>query len=82
MKTQTVFGGLPANQIIRYPSGRYGFVGRVDARLAYVTAEGGAPTEAQMDAARRCGPRIAGIKTRSFASAEEAQAALDALSLS
>lgn len=79
MKMQTVLGALPANQIIRFPSGRYGFVGRVDARLAYVTADGGVPTDAQMAAARHCGPGIAGLKTRSYATEEEARAALDYL---
>jgi hypothetical protein len=79
MKMQTVFGRLPSNQIIRYPSGRYGFVGSVDARLAYETLSGEEPTEAQMDAARRVGPRLAGLRSRSWATEEAALGALAAL---
>lgn len=39
--------------IIKYPSGRYGFVGRVPAALAYA----GTPEDIQ--AATQCGPGIA-----------------------
>ena len=33
-------GTLPANNIIQYPSGRWGFVGSVDIRLAYTELDG------------------------------------------
>ncbi len=31
----TGYGRFPTNVLIRYPTGRWGFVGSVDARLAY-----------------------------------------------
>lgn len=68
--------------IIQYPSGRFGFVGRVPAALAH---EGSAE---DLETARICGPglaqKIAARNGRSFAtltwaSREAAQAAADAL---
>lgn len=79
MTTVLGIGKLPANVITQYPSGRWGFVGGVDARLAYVTLAGETPTDDQLWAVRLCGPRMAGLKSRSFATEADARAALASL---
>ena len=60
--------------VIEYPSGRFGYVGSVPVELAFVAPDGGPadPEEAQ----KRCqfGGSFGNVKTRSFATAEEAQA--------
>lgn len=68
---------LPENIPLQFPSGRWGFVGRVRGDLAYVQVDGTTATETQLETARRCGPRLARLKTRSFATKAEALAALD-----
>ena len=65
-------GKLPLHELIQYPSGRWGFAGRVDARLAYVTKDGKTPTANQFESARIAGPDIAGLKTRAWDSMEQA----------
>ena len=71
---------LPTNSLIQYPSGRWGFVGRVDAELAYVDAATGGPaTPEQMKDARQFGPRLARVKERAWDTAEEALAAARAV---
>lgn len=61
--------------LIQLPSLRWGFVGRVPESLAYVDAvTGEAPTPEQIKRAHHVGPRMAGVKTRSWetrTSAEE-----------
>jgi hypothetical protein len=70
---------LPTNHIIQYPSGRWGFVGAMHAELAYITKDGGTPTERQLHAAKLAGPAVAGLKTRSWATKEDAIEAAKAL---
>ncbi len=70
---------LAQNVIIRYPSGKWGFAGRVDARLCYVTEDGGTPTPKQLQDAARFGPRLAGVTTRVFATEAAALEALENL---
>lgn len=66
---------LPSNIVIRNPAGTYSFVGRVDVRLAYVSPAGDTPTAEQLRTAARHGPRMAGLRSRTYPTA---QAALDA----
>jgi hypothetical protein len=65
--------------VIKYPSGRWGFVGNVPAALAFVTEDDLKPTEKQLADAAAYGPRLAGVKTRSWASKTKAVAAAKAL---
>ena len=69
-------GGLPENVLRQYPTGRWGFCGSVAAELAFVTKDGGTPTESQLDAARHCGPGIAGLRPRTWDSKAAALAAV------
>jgi hypothetical protein len=62
--------------LIQYPSGRWGFVGKVPAVLAFINKETGeAPTDEQVAKANSFGVRFSGLKTRSWATKEEAEAA-------
>lgn len=76
-----LFRNLPPNGIIHYPSGRWGFVGSVDARLAYESNDGNPATEEELENARSFGPRVAGVKTRTWATKEEAEKAAADLGL-
>lgn len=67
---------LPENIPLQFPSGRWGFVGSIRADLAYVQADGTPATETQLETARKFGPRLAHLKTRSFVTKAEALAAL------
>ena len=69
MKTATM---IPNSNAIQYPSGRWGFVGRVSAALAYVQLDGSPATEEQLATAAQFGPRLAHITTRTFATKAEA----------
>lgn len=72
-------GKLPANVVNQFPSGRWGFVGRVNAELAYVTNDGQAPSQKQIENAQRFGPGIAGLRPRTWASKSDALDALEAV---
>ncbi len=74
-----VLGNLPANNLIEN-NGYWFFVGKVDAKLAYVTKDGKEPTEQQLKDARQVGPQLAGLRTRGWPSKEAALAALKAIS--
>jgi hypothetical protein len=67
---------LPENALIQTPSGAWSFVGRVDARLAYVTKDGFQPSERQMSDARSFGPGLIGLKTRVVPTRAAAEMAL------
>ena len=67
---------LPTNVLIQFPSGRWGFVGHVDARLCYTSPDGGNADPAEIAKARSFGPALAKIKRRSWDTATEAAAAL------
>jgi hypothetical protein len=74
-----IIGNLGLN-VIRYPSGKYGFVGRVPADLAYVKTDGAIPSEDECREVAQASFRAMvckrlGIKTRVF---ESEQAARDA----
>lgn len=74
-----LIGNLGLN-VIRYPSGKYGFVGRVPADLAYVKQDGTTPTPEECKEIAQSGfPGMVckklGIKARGF---ETEQAARDA----
>jgi hypothetical protein len=49
-----IFGKLPANSVIHFPSGKWGFVGSVDVRLAMVLDGQVIETEEQLAEAARC----------------------------
>jgi hypothetical protein len=68
---------LPANNLIQYPGGRWGFVGRVNARLAYTRKDGSLLTDEDVKTLATCQSPGLLFKCRSFATAEEAQKALD-----
>ena len=70
-----ILGQLPENVLIEFKPGVWGFGGNVRADLAYVQKDGSPATEKQIANARHVGPRIAGLKTRVFASEAEALAA-------
>lgn len=67
-----LMGNLPKNSLIQYPTGRWGFVGSVDARLAYVAKDGSTPTKKMLQDALTFGPNLAGVKTRAWNTKEEA----------
>ena len=67
--------------VISTPTGRFIFAGSVPGSLAYVHASGRAATAKELETARRFGPRLAGVKTRSWATRAEAVAAAAALGL-
>jgi hypothetical protein len=70
---------LPENEITQFPSGRWGFVGRVSAQLGYVRNDGSGATAEELQNAVSFGPRLAGLKTRAWGTREEAEAAREAL---
>jgi len=74
-----LMGNLGLN-VMRYPSGKFGFVGRVPSDLAYIKADGTTPTHEQCrEIAQSSFPAMVckhlGIKTRVF---ETEQSARDA----
>lgn len=77
-----MIGNLGLN-VMRYPSGKFGFVGRVPSDLAYIKADGTAPTDNECREIAQSGfpamvcKRLA-IQTRVF---ETEQAARDAAKL-
>ena len=69
---------IPNSNVIQYPTGRWGFVGRVSAALAVVQLDGSPATEKQIVTAKQFGPRLAHVKDRTFATKADAlQAAAD-----
>lgn len=63
-------------QPIRFPSGRWGIVGSGPADLMLMQPDGSPITEEQARAAAHVGPRMAGVRTRTWDSREEVVAAL------
>jgi hypothetical protein len=66
--------------VTRYPSGKYGFVGRVPSDLAYVKEDGTTPTEQECQEVAQASFRAMvckrlGIKTRVFETEEAAREA-------
>jgi hypothetical protein len=64
-------GGLGLH-VIKYPSGRFGFVGRVPGELAYIKPSGELLTEQEFDTARHCGLGVLHLLTRTWDSRESA----------
>lgn len=53
--------------ILRNPAGTFHFVGSgIPGELAYVSADGSPATETQLSNAAKFGPKLAGVKTRTF----------------
>ena len=70
----------PAACLIKFPSGRWGFVGSVDYRLAFVRKEDGSePTIAEVEKAKSFGVGFSNLKTRAWETKEAAIAAADAI---
>ena len=65
--------------LIQNPSGTYSFVGDVPVELAWVTEDGGVPSEEQVKIAAQFGPRFAKVKEREWPTAEEALKEAEAL---
>lgn len=62
--------------IIETPSGRFTFVGfGIPGSLLYVSKDGSPATGEELANAARFGPAVSGVKSRSFATREEAEAA-------
>jgi hypothetical protein len=74
-----VRGNLPAHALIQFPSGRWGFVGNTDSRLAFTMKDGSEVTKDAAKTAASFGPALAGVKTRSWTTREEAVEAAEAL---
>jgi hypothetical protein len=62
--------------VMRSPEGRYHLVGRVPAAAGYVGPNGEPLTDQQAAAACHVGPRIAGVKDRTYATPAAAIAAV------
>jgi len=60
---------------MKTPTGCWVFAGSVPGHLAYLHESGRPATDEELDTARRFGPRLARVKTRSWATREEAVAA-------
>jgi hypothetical protein len=67
-----VRGDLPGHALIQFPSGRWGFAGKVDSRLAHVMKDGTEVTPAAAKIAREFGPALAGVKTRTWDTSDAA----------
>ena len=65
--------------LIPLPSVRWQYVGSVPAVLALRTEDNSEPTTEQIENARHAGPRIAGVKVRTFDTREDALRAAEAL---
>lgn len=74
--------GLPRNSLIRFPSGRWGFVGRVDPALAVERADGTPATDEEVAKARQFGMGLfRDLRRPTWATRGEALAAAEALGL-
>jgi len=58
--------------VIQFPSGRFGFAGRVPLELAYRRADGSVPTEAEVSDDLRLPGNFRALKARTFETREEA----------
>lgn len=72
-----IIGNMGLN-VIKYPSGKFGFVGRVPMELAYIKADGTTPSESECkQIAESSNPAMVcksfGIKTRVFDTEQEAR---------
>jgi hypothetical protein len=65
----------PPLSVIKAPSGRYIFVGRVPGVLAFTSLDGGPPDPAEVAKAASFGERFGKVKPRGFDSYAEAAAA-------
>jgi hypothetical protein len=75
----SIFGRLPDNVLIDYPTGKWGFVGHVDVRLCWVMEDGSfVPPDVCQRIVESCYPAMVrkahGVKTRAFDTREEAVA--------
>lgn len=73
---QVIRGNLGAH-VIQFPSGTWGFVGRAPASLMLVMRDGSPVTPEAAKIASSFGPALAKVKTRTWATKEEALEAAD-----
>jgi hypothetical protein len=65
--------------VVKNPAGTYYLAGwGIPAALGYVRKDGTAPSAEDLAAARQCGPGFAGLRTRTWATSEDACTALRA----
>jgi hypothetical protein len=72
---------LPSNALIQFPSGRWGYVGSVDMRLAFVRKDGTECTAQDVENAAIAGPAFAGLKTKAWDTKDAAIAAAAAIGI-
>lgn len=65
--------------VLQYPSGAWGFVGKVPVELAWTAKDGGAADPAEVKKAAQFGARFGDVKTRTWATKEAAVADAQAL---
>ena len=75
----TLSGNLGLH-LTQYSTGKWGFAGSVPVHLTYTAKDGSPLTDDQIAAVRQVGPGIAGVKSKTWGSAEEALAAADEMS--
>lgn len=76
MTTMSIPFQMEENVLKEFRPGVWGFVGNVTPILALVTKDGQTPTPKQIENARQFGPRLAGVKTRTWPTKEAALLAL------
>jgi hypothetical protein len=67
-------GNMTKNTLIQYPSGKWGFVGRVHEDLSYTMKDGSPLTAAARAAIHQAGPGFAPVKSLAWETPEEATA--------
>jgi hypothetical protein len=60
--------------VMEYPTGRFGYVGSVPTTLAFTAPDGGPADPAEVEKACSFGQRFGKVKSRTFATKEEAVA--------
>jgi hypothetical protein len=64
--------------ITQFPSGKWGFVGRVPVALGCERKDGKPVTHEDARAASQCGPELAGLRAKGYQTKAAAEGALDA----
>ena len=73
-----MFSNLPKNVLTEYPSGKFGFVGKVDARLCFQDEKGDCPPEEIINEIKRSSSpslvmKLRGVRYRVFETEKEAK---------
>jgi hypothetical protein len=75
-------GAIQDAFLIEFSPGCWVFRGRVPAALCYEAKDGTPATQQQMEDARSFGPRLAGVRSRSWTTREDAVAAAEMIGAS